>query len=205
MEQNGYPGNIGDSCAETSRYAHLKDLLNEDRSDVDLQQFQTETGFVRHPTAPEGWREDDFSGDQALPLYLASRDNPSADPIYWKLRNSIETTGYKSGNGDFISPVFYGLVTDKQWLVSLSTAVQGLLFRFPYRWSDAYKNIERQEGSSADYLNYLHAAVYASPYARSFVSKATLKQKIRDYYEVEPNSLWLVQLYDRVIDLYWTK
>lgn len=201
FEQTGYPGNIGDSCAETSRLSHLRQLLGLSTNDLALSPFVSTTGFLRHPTAPEGWRENDFTSDQGLPLFVASR---GTDPsIAELLQSRIKAAGYRTGNGDLVNPMFFGLLTDRMWLVNAATAVQAVLFKLPYRWNEAHKTIEKMEGSSADYLNWIHGAVYAKPWARKLVSKETLKAKIRNYYAVEPNSEELINLYDQVIERYW--
>lgn len=208
MEHCGYPGNIGDSCAETSRYKHLKDLLGEDSSDVDLYPFVSEKGFLRHPTAPErddkgvSWREVDFTSDQGLPLYEAAKYGYK--DIAFKLRMSIENSGWKTGNGDLVHPIFYGILTDQQWIINLCTFGQGILFKMPWRWNEAYNRFEELEESSADFLNYIHAGVYAHPICRKIISNKLLKEKVRQYYSVEPNKEFLISLYDRVIDKYWS-
>ncbi len=73
MEQNpvGDPGNLGDSCAETSRYAHLKMLLDDYKLDVNLNTFVTPLGYIRHPDVPDSWKEKNTSEDQVKPLFLA--------------------------------------------------------------------------------------------------------------------------------------
>jgi hypothetical protein len=189
LEQCPYPGNIGDSCPETSRYK----LLVPDAA-VDLHQFITANGIVRHPTAPEGWRESDTSGDQVEPLALTCTD--LLREVIW-----IETkaNGYRLGNGDLISPRLYAILTGRRWLLAICIFIQGLLFRFPYRWSDSKKQFESNETSSADYLNYIVAALHAPRWSRCLTSRALLKQKVRDYYKPEPNSDWVIQAYDAVI------
>lgn len=205
MEHCSHPGNIGDSCAETSRYQHLLNILGEFGPKLDLNAFVTESGFVRHPTAPEkddngdSWRETDFSGDQALPLFLAA-DNQLRSKLFYSLKKA----GWRTGNGDLMAPIFLGLVTQKKWLVNLCIVGQALLFKLPWRWSDRYNRFEEMKDSSADYLNFIHASIYASSWARKLVLKSTLKRKVADYYAVEQNSEFLIAAYERVIDEYWS-
>ena len=207
MEHCGYPGNIGDSCAETSRAKHLRSLLGENNSALELSPFVSDTGFLRHPNAPErddkgvSWRETDFSSDQALPLFVASKKcNPEIAQL---MLTRLKANWYKTGNGDFVHPIFLGLLLNKSWIINICILGQGLLFKMPWRWNEAYNRFEEMKESSADYLNYIHAGVYSNKLCRKLISKSTLKAKVRDYYKVEPNCEWLIDLYDRVIDKYW--
>lgn len=202
MEQNEMPGAVGDSCAETGRYAHLKMLLSEYEvlSEVDLTVFITDKGYIRHPEVPEDWKEKDFSGDQAVPLYLAFARAGMAQGH--EMRQRLKSNGYKTGNGDYISIGFFAKLKELQWLQNLSTLAQGLIFKLPYRYSESKKGLEKTEGSSADYLNWLHLAVYTPKWLRKIVSKDTLKQKVREYYKPEPNPI-VIELYDRVLERYW--
>jgi hypothetical protein len=194
MEHVDYPGNIGDSCAETCRAIHLKNLLNEETALTD-EQFVTYTGVIRHPTAPIDWRETDATTDQVLPLYLTSGLNKE------HIRSIIKLNNWRTGNGDFVSPIFFCLLNNLYFLFNLCIIAQLLLFKLPWRWSDAYNKFEPMKDSSADYLNFIHCVVYASPLVKKFINKTVLKIKIRDYYKKEPNVYWLIELYDRVIDI----
>ncbi len=202
MEQCGYPGNIGDSCAETSRYVHLQ-CLNGLIPSLNLKQFITPLGYIRHPDAPaqdannQSWRESDFSSDQGLPLLLAlqkTRSIKSED-----MRDWFRDHGWKTGNGDFVSPSFLAVIKRWQWLLNLCILVQGILFRLPYRWSESENKFEEMKESSADYLNYIHLANYV-PKSLRLISAETLKIKVREYYKPEPNSDFIIDLYDKVID-----
>lgn len=206
MEHVSWPGNIGDSCAETSRYLHLLHVLNRQLIKLDLNQFVTNLGFVRHPTAPakddngDSWREDDFSSDQGLPLFLAAKcSNLGLANI---IKDRIKENKYRTGNGDLIAPMFYSLMYCN-WLTSIFVLFQALLFKLPFRWSDSENKFEEMEESSADYLNWIHTAIYAPKWIRKLISKNILKQKVREYYLPEPNVKFLINLYDEVIDKYW--
>ena len=207
MEHVGYPGNIGDSCAETSRRVHQKRWLLDNPEPLDITQFITEKGFVRHPTAPEkddkgeSWREDDFTSDQGLPLFLAAL---CTLPLTAQtVKRTIIDAGWRTGNGDLIHPIFYAILKDNKFLINLFTVAQALLFRFVWRWNDEKNKFEETEESSCDYINYIHYALYASEWARNRVSKERLKEKVAHYYKVEPNCKWLVDDYNRLIDMYW--
>lgn len=218
MEFWFWPGTIGDSCAETGRYVHLCRLLGIEPNPIDLNAFVTALGFLRHPTAPDkgqlgpdspSWREPDFSADQALPLFLAAKTSLSS--VAQLMRTRLKANWYRTGNNKFISPGFLGLLTGCPWLINLSTIVQAIFFKFPWRWSDSTHSLEPMEDSAADYLNYIHAAVYAHPWSRKLISKDVLKQKVREYYNppknperCEPNHQWILDLYDQVLDKYFT-
>lgn len=203
MEQVAMPGAVGDSCSETARYAHLKMLLGDYYMDVNLNIFVTPLGYIRHPEVPDDWKEKDFSEDQGKPLFLAFKRAgfPQVDEMKRKIvGNSLWG---RMGNGDPISPGFKGILNDWGWLRDLTVIGQSLIFKLPYRWSDSKKWFERSEGSSGDYLNHIHMAVYSPQFVRRLVSKEILKQKVRDYYKPEPNSQWIIDLYDKVLEEYW--
>jgi hypothetical protein len=219
MEHVSWPGSIGDSAAESARYEHLRMLLGNYVSVVNLERFVTPLGYVRHPTAPgEGafgeengkpspsWRETDFSGDQALPLYLAWRRGTNFTRSE-QMKARIKSAGWRTGNGDFVSPGFFGILIESDIISSASLLVQALLFKLPYRWSDSKKWFERNDDSSGDYLNFFHAAVYAPRPVRwlltKLVPKELLLKKIVSYYDPEPSVWWLLELYEKAIKEYW--
>lgn len=201
MEQTNWPGNIGDSAAETGRYAHLRMLLGEYQLDVNLNAFTTILGYVRHPTSP--WREEDFSSDQATPLYLALQKygNPEHD----RMKRLVKNAGWKTGNKTLITPGFWAILNDQTWLLDLTIVAQELIFALPYRWSDSKKWFERTTDNSGDYMNFIHMSVHAHKWVRWLVSKEVLKQKVREYYKPEVNNQWIVDLYDQVIEKYWSR
>jgi hypothetical protein len=196
MEHSSPEGNLGDSCAETGRLEHMLMVLGEP-SQCSMFPFLTDKGYVRHPNAI--WREDDFSSDQALPFYLVTKNRP----LGIQMHQRIQAAGWKTGNGTFVSPGFYALLKDSQFLINQTLAAQALIFKFPWRWSDSKKWFEKSEGSSADYLNWIHAAAYAYPWVRNMIPKQRLKDKVIDYYDSEPYSIWVVELYERFIDLHF--
>jgi hypothetical protein len=110
-----------------------------------------------------------------------------------------------TGNGDLLTPAYYAIVIGSKWKLNIALAVQALLFKFPWRWSDEKKKLERSKGSSCDWLNFFHAAKCASPWVLKLVSKETLYNKIKAYYlegsDFEPNAEWLVELYRKAIYL----
>ena len=201
-EHEGYPSNIGDSCAETSRIFHIKWVLADWPDEYKLYQFITDSGIIRHPNAPPDWRETDIPTDQALPLYLATRfaNYPRLNTI---IKMMIVDAGYRTGDGNLVSPIFFAILKGWKWLLNLTLLGQIFLFKLPFRWSDSKKKFESNKDSSGDYLNFIHAAIYASPFIRWFIGAEKLKQKVRHYYRDEPNVDWLLTDYDKFIERYW--
>lgn len=200
MEQCGSPGNIGDSCAETSRLFNLLTLLGKNKDGVSLNSFVTQGGFIRHTDAPSTWRETDFSDDQLLPLYVAAR-NSNDMALKQLIEQRIKSNGWKTGNIQYIHPITYAYLNEIGWLKCLSTFGQQTLFALPWRWNDQYHKFEEMKDSSADYLNFIHYAHETS--AKVWISKEILKTKIEEYYKKEPNSEWVVSLYKQFIDEFY--
>lgn len=224
VEHVPWPGSIGDSCAESARYEHLKMLLGDYVHTCNLERFVTPLGYLRHPTAPEtgaelpngevlkeSWRESDMSTDQALPLYLAWRRGTNYTRTS-QMERRIKSNGYRTGNGDYISPGFYAELKDSQILRSLFLLIQILFFKLPYRWNDEKRTLELTTGSVADYLNYIHCAVYAPKWVRRIgPSKNVLYKAVTTYYQPElalPETqpclvCKIIDLYDQVIETYF--
>lgn len=198
LEQNpeGNSGNLGDACAENARIVHLQIRLIRP-TDIPLQLFRTALGYVRHPDSP--WRENDMSSDQLLPLYLCYKQLYQS--LGYEMFDRIERAKWHTGNGDIVSPGFYAFLKDWQWLVDANVLAQALILNLPYRWSDSKKWFEKT--GSADFLNWIHAAFYAPHLVREFISKKTLKEKVASYYAPEPNSQFLIDLYNTAIDWYF--
>lgn len=199
MEHVGFPGNVGDSCAETSRYKNLLMYTGRPQHLEPLQQFITDKGYVRHPDSP--WREDDFSSDQALPLYLALKKFKHVSPAAEQMKARIKDAGWKTGNGDFISPLFYALLVENKTLLFIALMTQALLFKFPWRWNDEKHWFESTKGSSCDYLNWFHAAleIDSSKWRRRMISDDKLIEMVKHYYAGEPRSDWVVNQYIEAI------
>lgn len=204
MEQNAWPGSIGDSMAETARLSLLVDRLGEHYV-TNLEPFITPTGYVRHPTAPEidekgdSWRESDSTSDQCLPWYLAQGLMRKEE-----MRARIEANKWRTGNGDLVSPLFYAVLTERKWLINLCLWGQIQLFKLSFRWSDEKNALETSSGSSADYLNFFHVALYYPSRIQKKISKEEVFAKVESYYSVEPNP-FVVPLYKKVLDTFWGK
>jgi hypothetical protein len=188
MEQNAPddPGRFGDSCAETGRYFHLHDGVHPV-----LRIFVTPTGYVRHPEAP--WREDDFSGDQAVPFYLA------ADPLLREeFEERVKAAGWKTGNGDYLAliwiSIFYQAKGKQSWLTDLPILAQAFWLRF-FSWT--------YDDGVADHLNFFHVLLQAKRSGHTITSRiaswlmphARFMRAIETYYKPEPNSQWVIDAY----------
>lgn len=214
LEQCEFPGNIGDSCAETARYQILAAFFDH-KQVVNLSAFITDKGVIRHPDSP--WREDDTSGDQVAPLLAAC--SVFQPELADKVCGQLIANKYRTGNDKLISPGLAALMRKHknksfQWFFDLSIVGQALLFKLPIRWSDDKKRLELSNDSSADYLNFVNYLAYSllkekmtwpCRLAMKLVSKELVLQKVQDYYKPEPNSSWLINLYKEAIDVLWSR
>lgn len=210
LEQCARPGSIGDSLAETSRYITLMYLLDIPYNSIDLSNFITDKGILRHPDSP--WRENDTSGDQIYPLIAASSlIHPEITDM---VIEQIKHNRYKTGNGDFISPGMFTQIRRAEhkhflFVSDLFLLAQAIILKLPFRWSDSKKSFESSKNSSGDYLNFINGLAFAKAknnttfplkLAKKLIKKDTLKQKVQDYYKIEPNSQWIINIYNNTID-----
>jgi hypothetical protein len=203
LDQCGFPGNIGDSCAETCRLINLQRYIGENpvTQYANLFNFITPNGFLRHPDAPEGWRENDFSSDQALPFLLAARSF-SLSYLVNTIEKRIKEDHWKTGNGDFVSPLFYASLKDSDLLKNITLLGQAALFKMPWRWSDEHNKFEENSESSADYLNWINVAIHQPQWVRNLISKEKLFDKVTKYYASEPQAL-AVAAYSKALNKGW--
>lgn len=201
VRETEYPGNVGDSMAETSRKAIL-DIVNFEEGIFPQNSFETKNGFVRHMDSP--WREDDMSSDQMLPYILTRRLlNRTISEKWLKIPGTTKT----------VSPGVYFAVRENWYGLSIVNMLQGFLFKIPYRWSDDDRlkgklwKLEKSSGSSADYLNYVAVLCFLKRMNVWFynpVSKQKMLEKITDYYQngsdPEKNSQWIIDSYRRAIE-----
>ncbi len=211
LEQVGRPGSIGDSCAETSRWDNLLFKLGFS-SPFLLDQFICEDGLLRHPDLKnyydangESWGVDDFTSDQGAPLYLAARNRPHTLHLAREVKSVIHKKSWwgRTGNGDLVNPKFHAILNDRQWLLNLGVRGQAIAFNLPFRWSDRLNKFEPMKDSYADYLNYFHFGLEADRDVRRMISKETMLEKIMAYYEPEPNSKQLTDLYHTALLTLW--
>lgn len=204
MEQVGFPGNIGDSCAETFRWILLRKYLKWPISYTEVTSAirQTSTGtdqYLRHPESP--WREDDFSSDQWIPRATV-------------VTGMAVNAGSKTGNGDTYSIIAQALIkrvrAGKGTMWDFSLYAQLLAFKLPYRWSDSKKWFENNDESSADYLNWFIYLVFCEMDGHSYWSQTAkngmdpyvLIAKLRSYYRNEPNP-FVLDAYETTIKQMW--
>ncbi len=223
MEQNpkGDPGNLGDSCAESGRYYNLVRFLRRSKPNGSpitvvplFKFFITDKGILEHPDSM--WREDDTSGDQVLPLFLATYQAAECGQVAEQVRRYIISNGWRTGNGKLCSPMLWATINSYFGLMGWCLLAQAYLFKLPWRWSDSKKWFERSEGSTADYLNWFAAQIFLQRNDKeSWASKKAMRSvgvgrcfvKCRDYYLKakktpndtylpEPNCDWVLQLYE---------
>lgn len=206
LEQCGFPGNIGDGCAEYARYATLCKFLDIPIS-PNLIAFITDIGVLRHPNSI--WGTSDTSDDQVSPLIAAAAlyQPELADKIIAQL----EAAGCKSGNGQYIhlttfAQIFRYQKYPLQWLFDMSILGQTVFMLLPFRWSDSKHWFESNKNSSSDYLNWLNFLIFAKMQSFSWPCRLALKlisaektfEKIQDYYCPEPQA-WIVPMYEQAI------
>ena len=215
MEEVEDPGNVGDSCAETSRFAILCGFVDYDGSllkKIRLSSFTSDTGFLRHPNAPDGpprskdsWRESDASSDQVLPLRMAA----SIGERTW-LASMIDLRiqkDHKVNPTTYAAPALIALCYGFLNVFQLMMVIQALIFKIPFRWDDSVGGFRSSKGSSADYLNFfismafLHLTKHrwGNSVVKKLVAKETIIEMIRHYYRYEPNSSWLIEMYEHAI------
>lgn len=208
LEQCEFPGNIGDSCAETCRLYVLKRFIGapvENEKEI-LSQFITQKGIIRHPSSP--WREDDTSSDQVLPLVVSATSWNEPIPCSLFLN--------RTGNGDLVSPNLFAaqkrLLGKSSWIYDLSILGQSVVFKIPFRWNDEKKSFESSKDSSCDYLNFVMVLIQAVetnsmtwPIKRAIkiTDKDMVLAKIKHYYRSEPNCENLISAYSLALEKIW--
>lgn len=201
LEQVAFPGNIGDSCAESARYA----ILTQDGK-INLAAFVTDKGVIRHPTSP--WGPEDVSSDQVMPLLAASS---VLQPLLAnRIVDQIKKAGYKTGNGNYINPGLYATIRRHEnrpwlWMSDLAILGQALLFKLPLRWDENKKRLVKNEDVS-DYLNYTiflkHAELKKSmtwpcKLALFLTGKKQVLPAVQKYYSPEPNNSMILDAYNK--------
>ena len=218
MEQDGLPGGYGDSCAETSRYITLDKLLGNPASSQ-LTLFITSGGVVRYPSPPSPWGVSDTSSDQEAPLIAAtSLTDPSlADEIL----SLIKDSGYRTGNGTLINPGMWAQMMRHQgsriqWLWDLAILGQALIFKLPLAFNpNASANpnswLVAASTQTSGYLNWVNALAFARQVkwtwpcwlATKIISSDKTWKNIQSYYQPEPNSSWVLNVYAQALKKIW--
>lgn len=223
LEQCKWPGNIGDSMADTSRlHRQLTRILTDPKNartytwhdiliSLDLTQFRTPEGYLRSLKAPckgdldlaglpikESWREDDTSGDQYMAWYLEAPDD-----LKKEMRNRVVKNFLRYGNNQLIHPGFGAQLANWQWLITRTSEAQRGLFEFTWRWDDEHNQFREMETSSADYLNYSMIASDAPEWLRKLTPAKLLKEKYANYWKNEPNVDWYLEIAFAYCDRYF--
>ncbi len=211
FEQVGFPGNVGDQCAETARWDRLCSLLNLP-SPMKLDQFFTDKGILRSPKLAgykddkgDSWAEDDTTSDQVGPLFMAVKHRLELTYLKKKIRDNVHQNSWwgRTGNGDLVNPKLHAAINERQTLLEWSMRGQAFALNLPFRWSDSENKFEAMGESSADYLNYFHYGFEVPQAVRRKISAEKMLDRIVSYYAKEPNSKQLVDLYHTALTLRW--
>lgn len=187
-QNQDFDGARGDSCFDSCAFGLSHFLVNKEyHPQLDADKFFTSEGTVRHPDVK--WREDDMSTDNELALYMFVREIGDIKKRSFILER-IKDRGWKTGNGQFISPGYFAELVNSQVLRCLFLTIQVIFFWFPVYWNDgAWKKGEWPLGNAwkktDGYLQWALVASFAPWPFRRLISKATLKSKIVGYYKPE--------------------
>jgi hypothetical protein len=186
----GEPGNYGDSCAETARIKILGGFGN-------LNSFVKVGGFIRHKRVEDLWGMTDFSGDQFVPFFMAMKLIEPESSVINVVGNETKIPGTETR----LTPAAWFLIRGHYRCLDWANRAQGVLLALPYRIADGGK-IEKSDGQVQDYLNMICIAVFLKKMGK----KATLPRPFIEcyaavikYYETEPNSQWIVDLYHKAL------
>lgn len=213
-----HPGNLGDSMAETYR----RIILDPSAEWVSDSYFwlslyfdgagrvsNDAVAYTRHPELML-WGND-VSSDQVLPMKLA---------ILVRDFNSVERdnclflpNGSMDKDPSLISPGLWCVYRKHFKTLNVFNIIQGLLLLFPWRWSDDEKHrekfwkVERSSGKVQDYLNFVCIYIALKRmglWATMPLSTERCMKAVKKYYlegeDFEPNSQWIVDLYQRALD-----
>lgn len=217
-ENSSQYGNIGESMAETARlHRMIRKICEKETTDLqlisdelNLAQFRTDKGYLRHPDAPfkddkgDSWREDDTDGDMYLPWYLEATPAQQREMKWRVIRNFM-----RYGNGDLVQPGFAAEIFNQDWARTKCCQVQLDLFSLKYRWSDAdglawYNHFQPTETSAADYLNFSMVMCERPESIRAQVRAQTLIEKFESYYGWDANKDWYLDIARKFLRLYFT-
>lgn len=229
LEQCPWPGNIGDSCADSFRRLNLKIFVAGPSGFlpevlITYRHTTTPNGDLRHPTAPEkdekgnNWKEPDFSGDQWIAKYRCLRacHLPSVFFEVKEMEERLKSNWYRYGNNDFAHPATFSSINrgrgTKNSFNDLPVFAQAvLLTKFKYRWDDHYNCFRETENSSADWLNFLMHLIQcemgghtpSSQRAKEMIDPNLMWEKVKHYWKPEPNNEELLLDYELGIKKLW--
>jgi hypothetical protein len=178
-------GRYGDSAFDSSAFGLSWWFVNKQyHPQLKLDQFLTPNGVIRHPKSI--WGANDTTEDQEKPLYMFFRETCNYKQQV-QIYDQVTGRGYKTGNGNYVTPGYLAELRKITWLRCLSQLIQVLFFYLPY-WDDGAKRI-RFTGKTDGYLQWALIA-YLTPWPfRRLISKAKLKDKILSYYTPEMGCL----------------
>jgi hypothetical protein len=193
-DQNGAsPGRYGDSCFDTFAFglSHFwTSPGHEYHPRIDHKAFITATGTLRNKHSI--WRQNDMTEDNEKPLLMFLKETGNSED--WQFVADRCWDDLKTGNMHLISPGYVAELTGWQWLRCFTQTMQVLFFWFPWYWNDGkWKKGEWPIGNAWKKTDgYLQWALTAhlTPWPfRRLISKATLKRKIREYYNPEIDAI----------------
>jgi len=191
--EDGHPANLGDSCAESSRAV----ILGDDRPNTLC--FVDNIGYLRHPILRDvdGWNHADFSNDQFLPLIMAFILRNGEAP-----RPSLFIRGTKT----VVSIGVMALMLKQYWLLNVANIVQGYILKWGLSVGDDLSKIESKEEQAKAYLNMICIWIFLKrigKWATLPRPKDECLGAVVQYYQRghdwEPNSQWLVDLYEKAL------
>lgn len=217
LEQSAFPGNTGDSCAETSRLVTLQILLGDDIHS-ELHLFIVSGGIIRYPDSP--WGITDTSSDQVSPLIVATALTDLS--LTKTITNILEENHLRTGNGDIVTP---GLLANLEraenhrflWFMDLTNLLQALIFKLPLTWNPSATINPKtwlisSKTQSSGYLNWINNLAFAkikgdtwpNKLAKKLIKKEKALEMVRNYYAPEQNSAWLLTLYSSALEKIWS-
>ena len=221
MQQDTFPGSVGDSCAETGRMMLLCYILNILHKPVNLQLLVTPQGVVRYPSPPSPWGPSDTSADQVAPLLaICSLQEPE---LAQQILDQITNNGFRTGNGEVANPCLLAQMVRaeghswRQQIYDISILIQALLLKLPFAWNpNATLNpltwFVSSANQSANYLNFINFLGFARAkknftlscwLASKIISSDKALAEVQAYYKPEPNSQWILDMYAAALPKIW--
>lgn len=199
--------NLGDSCADTSRFLILKYAIGEKKIDHSLWRFVTYQGYLRHPQLEfkDGWDRKDFTNDQLVPLVMAAwlRDRVLFDSL-------MDDVGFFiKGTKKITHPAVWAIKYHKFGLLRRMNEIQGWIMGFSFRWSDDEHEgwgFRSSKGKVQDYPTLICTHVFLSLLGWAGKMPRPVDdcvQAIRLYRhgpgDFEPNADWEIELYETAL------
>lgn len=208
--------NLGDSCADTCRYA----ILTGELKTVPFQSFAVAhrglRGFVRHPLlldlpGREDWGVKGFTNDQLVPLLMCEALHGS----WFGALLRISPPLFIPGTTKIIQPAVYTILFRQWWLLDLMNHIQGWLIALPFRWSDDKSEgtgFRSSKGKVQDYLTMICTTIFLCrlgrkaklprPVDECLEAVRLYRQGAKDY---EPNAEWEIKVYEDALKAFGFK